>query len=1778
MPPEDIIENSSSEREVNSSRGWNTLSETLRFLSISQPDKTAFVFLDPSEKMQHVLSYGDLHKRALAASAAILARCRPGNRVMLCHPSGLEFIIAFFGCLHARVLAVPAYPIRRDRDRKRLQAIALSAGVTLVLTGADGDAVIECVEGSLWVRPCGATDEHSYIGALLERTSGIHGDVAYLQYTSGSTSSPKGISITHESLLANLEAIRRSAGHSDSSILVSWLPHFHDMGLVGSLLQPVYAGFPCVFMPPSAFLEKPTRWLRTISDFRGTTSSAPNFAYELCASLGKEIHDAPLDLRTWSNAANGSETVRVDTLERFALRYRPHGFSRSALRPCYGLAECTLLVTAGTFHRLESGPTHESVHEAPTGQNREHGGNAVALEPVGLGSPVPGMEVVIVDPDTLLPMAPGMPGEIWVRGTSVASGYWGKSEESRQIFRAETPALPGQFFLRTGDIGCLKERELFFLGRLKDVLVLRGEKYHPEDIEAAVTHAAYSNRIYACVAVAHRGSGDEGRLMVFLECRGGLPFEELLEETRSAIASHMGLFPNVVGVVRKGALPRTTSGKVMRRDCLKAYLGNELPLVHIWRQEDGRPDRIPPERPDSSSMVSALVEWICETAESGASQVETGFAQSASVWEMGFDSIGIINLKHLVERKIGLALPSEKFFLARDLGSLADLVRYGLRGSSPESRSGPKPATLALSTGMAPATSEQFSVWYWQTLHPENPAFHISIAGKMRGQPMIQKLVGCIVALSETHPSLKARFIDIQGNLQQEISNQGELTIATVRLPEIDWWQLGPYLDREAEKPFDIENGPLFRSVLYQSRDNFWVMQLVAHHMIMDFWSLEILFSELGRLYNGASPVTRKEGSGPLEFAMAKRAQASAEDSGKSQYWKEILSAPSPPLRHPWNAGALGSVHRGSFILENAVLAKMNRIASASGASSFTVLLAAYFLLIHRYTDSADITVGVPLSGRDHEGFSELVALVATIVPMRVRIEESNTFSSLVASLRGKIQDALANPGFHSDAASIRPHDKSGDINPLYQTTFTWQSGRLLPGSDWIPFLTGEPGGVLRFGEFELESLAHRPCRSVHAFSLMGAETPGRITLSFQAHSSGFTSDETERLMANFRSLLAASLENSDIPLRHLPLLSKIETHALAREWSGPARRRPLDSGLLHADFDSQAGLIPDSVCLVFEDMYLTYGCLQRISNALARRLIRSHAVPDNVIGIYMGRGAALVPSILAVLKSSSAYLPLDPALPTSRLRYMLADAGVKMVVAEAGFCSRFPDFSGEIFAIDNFEEWANEAGESPACFASPSNLAYIIYTSGTTGIPKGAMLSHANASRLVPITAEWMSFGREDVLCLFHSFSFDFSVWEIWSALSTGATLCVMSLEEVVSPEKTAAVLLSKRITVLNQTPSCFMRFLGSIPFFDHSYDVSALRMVIFGGEELDVTRLGGLLASSARIPPIFLNMYGITETTVHATLGNVFPAGTGFPAAHTVGRPLEDTGIFVISGSGNLCPTGSFGEICISGPALSRGYLGMPRLTSQKFPKNVLMPGGTLMTRLYRSGDRGCYTRDGQLRFGGRLDRQVKIRGYRVELDEVEKSIRDSGDIRDALVLADSSGSETCLVAYVVLCPGSQATPEELRNRMRKKIPAYSVPKFIQLVPEIPLSTNGKADFRRLPPIIQQIASPERSLPSGTLEATLAGIWAEVLGIEPTGTDGNFFDMGGTSLDLTRFHALIKQKCNADFPISDLFEFPSIRELATYLGGARVEVRDDNARMQRQADYYNGQRTRRG
>ncbi len=1451
---------------------------------------------------------------------------------------------------------------------------------------------------------------------------------------------------------------------------------------------------------------------------------------------------------SWNVAFNGAEPVRAETIDRFAKTFAPCGFRREAFRPCYGLAEATLLVSAREHsNRQQTPPLVKEVSKKALEQNRIVEATNEEFETrkaVGCGNAL--TEVAIVNPDSLNRCAPGEVGEIWVSGPNVAAGYWNKPVESDETFRAVLKNEDGHF-LRTGDLGFVRDGELFLTGRLKDVILSRGRNHYPQDIELTVEQCHPSLRS-GCGAAFSVLVHDEERVVVVqeIEPRHSPELQPLIASIREAISEEHEIAAHAIVLVKAGTVPKTSSGKIQRRACRKLFIESGLEIVGQWRESLS--EESGDQSPHSKEVAGTVEDWLrAEFAALLKMNVAEVDVQQP-ILRYGLDSLSATELTHRIESVFGVGVPLTALLENPSIAQLTNTIEKCVQ----------KPAALAPAEESEehPLSFGQKSLWFLHRLQPESAAYNLSTAFRMYGELDVAALQRAFEGLVQRHAALRTTFSQNGGEPVQKVNKH--LPVCFEQVDASSWTEevAGEWLAQDAHRPFDLSTGPLLRVSLLRRSDREHVLLFVVHHIVSDFWSLAVLMKELGVLYEAELRQTGAKLSPlSLQYIDYVRQETAMLQGPRGEqlwnYWRAQLNGELPSLNLPTDRPRPAQQSfRGSsrpFRLNSELALKLRDLSRSEGATLYMVLLAAFQALLYRYTEQKEFVVGSPAAARNSAAMSSVSGYFVNPLALRADLSGNPSFVELLARVRRTVLDAFSHQEFPFAllVARLQP-TRDPSRSPLFQHMFVMQqSGGT---GDLAAFVLGDSKTQLEFGKLRLEPVNLDGGVSLFDLRLSVAEAAETLVGSMEYNSDLFEAATIDRMLGHFEELLESLVTDPHQSLHRHSLLTTSE-----RELLTACNDTAIDYGpyrTLHELIDEQAERTPNNVAVRFEDEELTYAELERRADLLARELRESGVGLDVTVGVCMERSPELVVALLGILKAGGAYVPLDPGYPRERLRFMLEDSRPPVLLTQSRLRGLLPEsIAAEVICVDeSLPRQGAKAQRKQGRSQSGKNLAYVIYTSGSTGQPKGAMNTHEGiVNRLLWMQDQYRLTAADCVLQK-TPFSFDVSVWEFFWPLITGARLVLARPGGHQDAAYLADLIECERVTTLHFVPSMLHAFLANAS----PNRCASLKRVICSGEALSYELQERFYATmSAELH----NLYGPTEAAVDVTY---WACQRGQRQVVPIGRPIANTEIYIVDSMGQPVPVGVAGELLIGGVGLGRGYLARPDLTAERFQPNPF--AGEPGARLYRSGDLARYLADGEIEYLGRLDQQVKLRGFRIELGEIEAALSTHDGVRECVVTTNElAPGDVRLIAYVVHQVGGTVASEELRRHLQERLPEYMVPAFFVCLDEIPRLPNGKIDRRSLPAPSAARPELEREFvpPRNRIEAEVASIWTAVLGLEQVGVHDNFFALGGHSLLATQIVSRINQSFGIDFPLRKMFDVPTVAALAEVIDQSAPAVR---------------------
>ncbi len=1056
-----------------------------------------------------------------------------------------------------------------------------------------------------------------------------------------------------------------------------------------------------------------------------------------------------------------------------------------------------------------------------------------------------------------------------------------------------------------------------------------------------------------------------------------------------------------------------------------------------------------------------------------------------------------------------------------------------------------------------PLSYGQRGLWFLYQMDRRSPAYNVCYPSRIRSPLDLAAFRRSVQTLVDRHPCLRTTFEERDGALVQRVHEQPPLPLVVTDASGWSDEEVRARLEAEAHRPFDLEHGPLVRLHLFVCAPDDHIFLMCVHHIIGDFWSLVLVIEEMQVFYPAecaGKPALLPAPARQYRDFVRWQAEllAGAEGERHGAYWQQqlagapqVLEVPADRLRPPIHS------YRGGaepWRVPPERTRRLKEVGASSGATLYMTLLAAFQVLLGRYTGQDDFLVGSPFAGRNRPGFEGVIGYFINLLPLRADLSGDPTFRALLGRVGATVLDALSHQDYPF-ALLVERLNVERDLSrtPLVQVSFTLEKAHRAQELGAWRFFLPPSGARLAVGGLELEQYYVEQRSSQFDLEMVVEEGDGTLEGMLRYNSDLFEPETVRRIVGHFLALLEGVADDADRRLSDLPCLTEAERRLVLHEWN----RTDEDCSqelCLHQRFERQAARTPEAVALSGDDCWLTYAELETWSNRLAHRLARNGVARGALVALYLERSPEMIAAILGTLKAGAAYVPLDPATPAERLRLVLADTGSPLLLTQRGLVDRLPECGAAVICIDDpvLDPGGDDGAESrpPQSGVQCGDLAYVIYTSGSTGRPKGVMVEH----RAIGNTVSWrdrdLPIYPGDRVLYNLPYTFDPSLCIIFPTLAAGARLILAAPGEEYDPHRLLQRVQREEVTIL-EAPPAVLRLMLDDPLFAAC---RTLRWVCCGGEAMPRDLPRRLLD---QLDVDLYNLYGPTEAAVDSTWWTCRPDDPR-PAV-PIGRPIANTRAYVLDTRLRPVPPGVPGELYVGGAGLARGYLNNPALTAERFLPDPF--AATPGARLYRTGDRCRWMADGALEFLGRLDQQVKLRGFRVELGEVEATLMSHPGVREAAVAALAGAGETRLVAFVVGNRDDEPlTTEGLRHYLKDHLPDYMVPARFVTLPALPRTAGGKVDRRALPMPPAERPAPDRPYvaPRTPLEAFLAGLWCEVLRLDQVSVLDHFFELGGSSIQGAMLINRLQQRLGEQVYVIALFDAPTVAGLAHYLGQA--------------------------
>ncbi|HEY4764399.1 MAG TPA: amino acid adenylation domain-containing protein [Candidatus Sulfotelmatobacter sp.] len=1541
-------------------------------------------------------------------------------------------------------------------------------------------------------------------------------NTAYVIYTSGSTGQPKGVRVLHRGMVNSTFARIRFYPEAVKSFLL--LSSFtFDSSLAGIFWTLSVGG--TLVLPPDQ-----SRWEL---DSLSRLVEKHQVSHLLCVpSLYKTLMESSPSgrLASLKVAIVAGESCPV-TLVKDHFRRLPH----AALYNEYGPTEATVWCSV---YRCE--PRDES--------NR-----------VPIGRPIANTQLYVLD--SHLQVVPvGVPGELHVAGAGVTGGYWNRPDLTAERFIANPfSPTPGESLYKTGDLArFLPDGNIEYLGRIDHQVKVRGFRIELGEIEAAlVSHPAVGE---AVVIAREDTPGDQRLVTYYTAVETSAPDAAALdaEHLRAHLLARLPEYMVPAAYVRLTSMPLTPTGKLDR----KALPAPEADAYAVHGYEAPRGE--------IESALAAIWGEVLKLDRVG---------RHDNFFELGGHSLLAVILIERMRRQ-GLQVDVRALFAASTLAELAATVEAKASVIAIPPNQIPAECTLLTPEMLPLATLTQdeidrvvgsvpggvANVQDIYSLAPlqEGILFHHLMGGE--GDPYLlatllsfdtrERLDGYLKAMQSVinRNDILRTAVMWEGLSQpvQVVQHRAPLPIQEIELDPADG-DVGEQLYARFDPRrcrLDLRQAPLLRAyIAFDQGQDRWLMMQLLHHLLADHTTMEVMQEEIQAHLLGQAELL----PAPLPFRnLVAQARLGVSKEEHEAFFRKMLADVEEPTT-PFGLFDVQSdgtgIEEARVALEAALAERVRERARRLGISAASLCHLAWARVLARVSGREDVVFGTVLFGRMQggAGSDRVMGLFTNTLPVRIRIGEEGV-ESCVRQTHALLAEIMRHE--HASLALAQRCSAVPAPAPLFSALLNYRHS---PGA----------GRTARAWE-DIRTIRVEE-RTNYPFTLSVDDVDGEgFWLTAQTVASVDPRRVCQYIETTLESLVAALETTPSLAVRKLEVLPASEQHQLLYEWNDTRTEFP-SQPCIHQLFEEQVRTCPDATAVVYEEASLTYAELNRHANRLAHYLRGLGVKPDARVAICVERGLEMVVALLAVLKAGGAYVPLDPAYPGERLRFMLEDCAPVALLTQKHLQPLFAEPPDAVRLVDvsaDTTAWSHQLDSNPDCASvglTPQHLAYVIYTSGSTGTPKGVMVEHRNVTRLFVATDAWFHFSRSDIWTLFHSYAFDFSVWEIWGALLYGGRLIVVSKSVVHSPGDFYKLLCQTGVTILNQTPSAFRQLVTAQ---EASRELHQLRHVIFGGEALEVATLKPWYEQNNGQCTGLVNMYGITETTVHVTYRPLPRTQAEGGEGNLIGRRIPDLRIYILDECGEPAPVGVAGEMYIGGAGVARGYLNRPELTAERFLADPFAADAG--ARMYKTGDLGRWQSDETIEFVGRNDFQVKIRGFRIELGEIEARLAEHAGVQEAVVIAreDTPGDKR-LVAYYTAADtnGQRNGAVEFRSHLSGKLPGYMLPAAYVRLTSMPLTPNGKLDRKALPlPEGDVYAVRGYEEPQGEIETRLVKIWADLLNVGRVGRQDNFFELGGHSLLAMQLTARIGRTFEVELTVRSVFEAPTIAGLAMEVEKARA------------------------
>ncbi|GAL83174.1 non-ribosomal peptide synthetase module containing protein [Sporocytophaga myxococcoides] len=1660
------------------------------------PDKIAYSFINTEGILSEEITYKSLLSFCISFAKHIDNNAGDSDAAILLFPAGLDYIKSFFATGISGKTVIPL-PLPANPDSTNFIALIKTiSGQNSKKVAIITNKVIKESLDKLFSDFNIIAIEHT----LLEETVFFKepNENACFLFTSGSTSTPKGVIITQDNLIHNGASVTSRYGYSENSITVSWLPHFHAFGMLVNIIYPLFSGSGSILFTPSDFAADPLRWIQHLSYFKATHTGSPNFGFD-CAAIEAEKNNTSCDLTALSVAFCAGEPIKQNTYHRFYNKFKSHNLRVDFFKPMYGMSE------ACTVAAKDSGtPVFMQIDLQALNQNKISKSSEIGTSKTisGCGTPLPGVDILIIKDDHQQAASDEI-GEIWISGPSLFKNYTNTSHNDSGFAERN-----GKRYFKTGDLGFIKDEELFIAGRTKEVIIINGKNHYPADIETSVaisdTLLADVRKIVFSIIDNH---SDEKIIAIAEEPPEVNEINILCKKVAASVLEYNGIRLGELIFVKRGSLPTTASGKLQRNACKNLFQSNSLAITFhkdYYAEIHSKNDAY-----EENTITIQIREFFSDFNKSSFK----GNPENISIFELG--SIELIRLSRKIKNHYDINIEVSEIVTSENIRKLGDLVLKKI--SEPKTtteNSYNKESGVHVKSGLS-INQRGLLIDYSRNHHTFR--YNTPLAFQLSDKINITLLAKVLDEIQDNHPVLRGRII--------EIDNQPVFTISekkvSLRISNVpgDRNEITQHILSKAWIPFKpSETESLFHTEIIQGSNDKKYLYLNASHLLLDGMSCQILLKEIVRLYNQKDINITEEWGKVTDLQFLNFADWESKNllQTNSESLKEYWTSKNnlfQGLNLPYDAQSSNSSSPGilCFSLPEDLLVAADTIAQKNKISRYALFLSAYFVLLYKYTRQESLTIGTAFLNRPEEQFETALGFFSNVQPVYSDVKPDTPFQNFASSIYAEINKLISFQSYpYPELVKFLRETGISCDSLLFQTFFLYQ--------DWLTDL--EENTVFQNQIFEVNQAAVGDL----TFELLRTIDESKILVKYNADR--FNKSTIEFIADNYFDILERISTAPENTIRELLNLSEKEKNLL-NTWNSTYKEIPKISNL-YTIFEEKANSHPEKVAIITSNSTMTYNELYYQVQILSNSLYDFGIKKGSRVAILLSRTENIPMAFLSLYKIGATYIPLDPELPENRLNYILEHASPDLVLTSGIRPKGYPILDINNGIVQNSYTIQTE-------FYAPDDTLCLIYTSGSTGKPKGVEVPYHGFLNFYQAIIESPGITDKDIILAISTISFDISFTEIIVPLLTGSSVYIASEEEQKSGEELRRIIESYKITILQGTPTTFKLILKS--GWDNT---TSLKKAISTGEALPQEIAKGILSTGVEL----WDLYGPTEATIESTYCQITNSND-----ISIGRPLANTRLHVLDESFYPVPIGAQGELYIAGDGLAKGYLNQPELTEEKFIRITDQPVHEQV--IYKTGDIVRFSTDGMLYYYGRNDHQVKVRGYRIELEEIEHILKNYQNITDCCVSAEKNVSGNIELKACIISDSGQLNIQEIQVHLKKFLPTYMIPSSFYKRAELPLLPNGKIDRNLLFTNGEYLtAKIDKSENTNDIEKQIIQIWEEVLGKAASGMERAFFDEGGSSLLIPE----LQNKFIQYFPelrirLVDFFKYTTIRAQANWI-----------------------------